>query len=112
MDRLGEVHPYSLAANMVLASVLASQGNLTAALALDEPTVTKRGGALGPHHPDTLRSRANLLLTQQELHQEGAAEKRQRVIGELGGLIGPSHPDVIAARDGERLLAAIDPQPF
>jgi len=111
-DRLGKAHPYSLAANMVLASVLAGRGDLTAALALDESTVTNRASVLGPQHPDTLRSQLNLLLTQQELHQEGVAEQRQQVIGRLGGLIGRSHPDVTMARDDERLLAAIDPQPF
>lgn len=111
-DQLGEAHPYSLAANMVLASVLAIQGDLTTARTLEESTVTKRAGALGPQHPDTLRSQLNLLLTQQQLHQEGAAEQRQQVIAKLGGLIGRSHPDVAAALDGERLLAAIDPQPF
>jgi tetratricopeptide (TPR) repeat protein/MinD-like ATPase involved in chromosome partitioning or flagellar assembly len=111
-DRLGEAHPYTLAANMVLASVLANRGDLTAALALDKATAGKRADVLGKQHPDTLRSQLNLLLTQQEHHQVGAAEKRPQVIDELGGLIGRSHPDVTAARDGGRLLAAIDPQPF
>lgn len=111
-DRLGEAHPYSLAAKMVLASVLASRGDLTKAVALDKSTAAKRADVLGGQHPDTLRSRLNLLLTQQELRQEGAAEQRQQVINQLGGLIGADHPDVTAARNGDRLLAAIDPQPF
>lgn len=110
--RLGKPHPHSLAANMTVASVLAIRGGLTAALALDKSIAGTRADVLGKQHPDTLRSQLNLLLTQQELRQEGAAEKRQQVIGELGELIGPSHPDVTAARNGERLLAAIDPQPF
>jgi hypothetical protein len=30
----------------------------------------------------------------------------------LGKSIGRDHPDVIRAREGKRLLCAIDPQPF
>ena len=63
-------------------------------------------------HPDTLRCRANLLLTEQELGVEGAAGKRQAVLAALGALIGPEHPDVTTALSGRRLLCAIDPPPY
>jgi hypothetical protein len=63
-------------------------------------------------HPDTLRCRANLLLTEQELGVEGAAGKRQEVLAALGALIGPEHPDVTTALSRGRLLCVIDPPPY
>jgi tetratricopeptide (TPR) repeat protein len=110
--RLGEDHPYALAAHMVTATVLARQGQLSKARALQEEVVTGRERVLGEGHPDTLRSRANLLLTEQELGVEGAAGKRQEVLASLGTLIGHEHPDVTTALRGGRLLCAIDPLPF
>jgi hypothetical protein len=112
--RLGAAHPYTLAAKMVLASVLASpdDGDLARAAAIEEEVVGQRERVLGARHPDTLRCRVNLLLTQQALQIEGAAAKRQAVIDELGALLGFTHPDVVTARADDRILAAIDPQPF
>lgn len=63
-------------------------------------------------HPDTLRCRANLLLTEYELGVEGATGKRQEVLAALGALIGDEHPDVTIALGGGRLLCAIDPLPY
>lgn len=113
-DGLGPAHPYTLAAMMVLASVLASQGDgrLAEAAKLEETVTNQRERVLGPQHPDTLRCRVNLLLTQQEQQVEGAAEERQAAINELSGLIGAGHPDVGLAAAGDRILCAIDPQPF
>ena len=113
--RLGAKHPYTLAARMVLASVLASQNGkegLRAAVGLEEEVTADRERILGSQHPDALRSRANLLLTRHGLGMNGAAAERQAVIDDLGTLIGPEHPDVTSAMRGNRLLCAIDPQPF
>ncbi len=110
--RLGDEHPYALAAQMVLATVLARQDNLPEARNLEEQVVSGRERALREDHPDTLRCRANLLLTEQELKEAGAAGKRQQVLAALGALIGPEHPDVTTALRGGRLLAMIDPPPF
>jgi len=111
-DRLGADHPYTLAAKMVLANVLASQRHLDEAVELEELVRDKRERILGPQHPDTLRCRANLLLTQHELGIEGTSAKRQAVIEDLGALIGSAHPDVTTTLAGNRLLCAIDPLPF
>ena len=46
--------------------------------------MAERERVLGPQHPDTLRCRANLLLTRHALGVEGAAAKRQAVIEDLG----------------------------
>ncbi len=111
-ERLGATHPYTLAAKMVLASTLASQDQLTLAGELEELVADERERVLGPQHPDTLRCQANLLLTRHAQGFEGAAEKRQAVIGDLGVLIGSGHPDVTTAMSGSRLLCVIDPLPF
>ena len=98
---------------MVLATVLARQGHLAEARSLEEQVVIGRERVLREDHPDTLRCRANLLLTEQELGVEGAAgKKRQEVLAALGASIGPEHPDVTTALRGVRLLCAIDPPPF
>jgi len=111
-DRLGDDHPYSLAAQMVVAAVLARQGHLATARDLEEQVLIGRQRQLRDDHPDTLRTRANLLLTEQELGVEGAAGKRQEVLAALGALIGSEHPDVTTALRGGRLLCAIDPLPY
>jgi len=72
-----------------------------------------RGRVLRADHPDTLRCRANLLLTEHELKVDAAAGKRQEVLAALGGLIGSQHPDVTTALSSKgRLLCTIDPPPF
>jgi len=111
-DGLGAAHPYTLAAKMVLASVRAWRGHLTEARELEETVVAERGRVLGSQHPDTLRCRVNLLLTQEELLADGASSEREAVIRELAAVIGDEHPDVITARSGSRLLCVVDPQPF
>jgi hypothetical protein len=110
--RLGESHPYALAANMVLASVLASRDDLPQAEEFERTVTQKRENVLGPRHPDTLRCRANLLLTKHALGDEVASGERQEVISELTALIGSEHPDITTAMKGDRLLCVIDPLPF
>jgi hypothetical protein len=110
--RLSSNHPYTVAAKMVLASVRARQGHLAEAAKLEELVTDERERVLGPQHPDTLRSRANLLLTQHELGVDGTSGKRQAVIEDLAVLIGSEHPDVTTALGGSRMLCAIDPLPF
>ena len=110
--RLGADHPYTLAANIVLASILANQGQLAEAREMEQRVTVTREKVLGPDHPDTLRGHANLLLTQHDLGVEGAAKKRQKIIGDLSALIGSDHPDVTTALASNRLLGLIDPQPY
>jgi non-specific serine/threonine protein kinase/serine/threonine-protein kinase len=110
--RLDPAHPYTLAARMVLASTLAFQNNLAEAEELEEEVTTERERVLGRQHPDTLRNRVNLLLTRHARGIEAASDERQAAVRELAEALGSGHPDVAVARNGGRLLCAIDPQPF
>ena len=67
---------------------------------------------LGPQHPDTLRGRANLLLTLRQRGINGPAAERQQVIAELAELLGDGHPDVAEASVNHRLFGVINPLPF
>jgi tetratricopeptide (TPR) repeat protein len=111
-DALSPNHPYTLSAKLVWASVLAHLGKLDEAAELEELVLAERTRWLGPEHPDTLRSQANLLLTRHEQGANGTATERQQVISELGSVIGPDHPDVAAAGASRRLFCVINPQPF
>src|SRR5258708_35521883 len=57
--RLGPDHPYTLAAALMHASLLAQRSDLDQAGALEEQVTSKRARTLGPRHPDTLRARVN-----------------------------------------------------
>ncbi len=61
--RLGPAHPYALAAKMVLASTWAFQKKLAEAQELEKAVTEESERILGPQHPDTVRCRANLVLT-------------------------------------------------
>jgi hypothetical protein len=111
-QRLDPDDPYTLAAKMVVGAILASQERLTEAEQIEEEVLAKRTRILGPQHPDTLRSRVNLLLTRRQRGVRGASAEREAVINELKLTLGQEHADIgTAIRDG-RMLSAIDPQPF
>jgi hypothetical protein len=110
-DRLGAGHPYTLSATMMLASLLAREDDLAHAAALEEHIVAERARILGRRHPDTLRARANYLLTWHEMGNAAPGE-RQAVIAELARLLGEDHPDVTTTVSSRRLLCVVDPQPF
>jgi tetratricopeptide (TPR) repeat protein len=122
-ERLGEAHPYTLAANLVQGSVLASLGNLDDAPAVEELALAERTRVLGSRHPDTLRAHANLLLTLRQRAVNGPSagrqqvmtelhEERQQVIAELADVLGTEHPEVTEASLNHRLFCMINPQPF
>ena len=110
--QLGSDHPYTLAANLVQGSVLACTGDLEDAAAVEDMVVAARIRVLGSQHPDTLRARANLLLTLRQRGINGPAAERQQVIAELAELLGDGHPDVAEASVNHRLFGVINPQPF
>ena len=82
-ERLGQAHPYTLAANLVQGSVLAGLGNLDDATAVEELVLAERTRVLGSRHPDTLRAHANLLLTLRQRAISDPAAERQQVMAEL-----------------------------
>lgn len=111
-NRLSAEHPYSLAAQMVLGVALADVDEWIEARAVEERAVERMTKKLGPHHPDTLRCRANLMLTRQQSGDRTAMTERMEIVARLTGLLGAEHPNIATLRDGRRLLRAIDPQPF
>jgi hypothetical protein len=110
--RLGQAHPYTLAANMVQGSVLAGLGRVGEALAVEERVLAERTRVLGSQHPDTLRSQVNLLLTERQRGSYGSTAEREHVIAELVDALGAEHPDVAAAILNRRLSCVVTPQPF
>jgi tetratricopeptide (TPR) repeat protein len=111
-EALGAEHPYVLAASMMLGALQADVGDLDEAERIEERTVATMELVLGPEHPDTLRCRANLLLTRLQQGDSAARSERDRVIDRLATLIGMDHPTVKTLRGGRRLMRALDPQPF
>jgi MinD-like ATPase involved in chromosome partitioning or flagellar assembly len=108
---LGRKHPYTLAAMMVYGTLLADRGNLDKAAEVETETVAVLTETLGQSHPDTLRCKANLLLTQRQNGRNSTAELKS-VIEQLEELIGSDHPSTETLCAGRRLLRALDPQPF
>jgi tetratricopeptide (TPR) repeat protein len=109
---LGDEHPYSLAAMTAVGVLLADQDQLEEAERVEERTTETSTRALGPGHPDTLRCRANLLLTRQQRGDTTAAEERAATVGQLALLLGENHPSVKTLRGERRLMRSLDPQPF
>jgi histidinol-phosphate/aromatic aminotransferase/cobyric acid decarboxylase-like protein len=108
---LGVRHPYSLAAAMIDAVLRADEGDLERAPELEARTTSTLTQTLGSRHPDTLRSRANFLLTRRQ-RGEDTTEERDRVIALLSSLLGEDHPTIATLCAESRVSRAIDPQPF
>jgi hypothetical protein len=109
---LGLEHPYTLAAAMVRATLIADRGNLRLSAELDEGTAASLAAVLGPRHPDTLRCRGNMLLTRQLLGEQKAGAEREALLAQLSAVIGAGHPTVDVLRAGRRPVRVLDPQPF
>ncbi len=109
---LGDAHPYTLAGMSLLGVLLTDQGELRHAETVEARVVEGLNSALGPSHPDTLRCRANLLITRKQLGIPGAAEELDEAINELANILGPSHPQIGVLRREGRLMRTLDPQPF
>jgi hypothetical protein len=97
---------------MVFGVLLADQDDLARAEEVESRTVRSLARALGATHPDTLRCRANLLLTRQQRGDNAAKGERDAVISQLAELIGEDHPNIATLRGDRRLMRALDPQPF
>jgi MinD-like ATPase involved in chromosome partitioning or flagellar assembly/tetratricopeptide (TPR) repeat protein len=108
---LGPEHPYTLAAAMVDSVLRADQGQFEWAAQAEARTAAVLARTLGSTHPDTLRCRANLLLTRRSLGEDTTADLA-KVIEELELILGADHPTISTLRENRRLLRALDPQPF
>jgi tetratricopeptide (TPR) repeat protein len=131
LARLGERHPYYLAAatNLVIcrfeAGQAAGQAGQVAGQAGQVPglagemrrLVELMSGELGEQHPDTLSCQGNLALLTSRLSEASSAAPDapggpgalQRVIDALAGRLGPEHPSVTSLREGRLLYRMIDP---
>jgi hypothetical protein len=106
---LGTDHPYTLAAAMNLAIMMAEAGELQQA-AMQMAEITERlEQVLGADHPDTVRGQANLALARRlRRGVSGEEEITERLIAWLG----PRHPAVEAFREHRYLHRVLDPHPF
>jgi hypothetical protein len=104
-------HPYTLAAEMVHGVLLVDQKDFAKAADVETRTLGVLARTLGTAHPDTLRCRANLLLTRRDLGEDTSSDL-EGVIGQLELLIGADHPTVKTLRKKRRLLRTLDLQPF
>lgn len=104
-------HPYNLAAAMVESVLLADRGDFEKAADGEARTAATLARTLGTSHPDTLRCRANLLLTRRDLGDDTTAEFA-RLITQLEAKLGADHMTLATLRKNRRLLRALDPQPF
>ncbi|HUD35540.1 MAG TPA: FxSxx-COOH system tetratricopeptide repeat protein [Streptosporangiaceae bacterium] len=109
---LGETHPHTLAASSVAGGLLAEAGELAQAEEIEALVADAMSRTLGRNHPDTLRSRANLLITRQALNVPDAAEELRRTVSDVARVLGADHPHVKELSAGHRLMHTLDPQPF
>jgi CO dehydrogenase nickel-insertion accessory protein CooC1/tetratricopeptide (TPR) repeat protein len=112
LDNLGGSHPYTLAAMMVTGALLADAGQLDQADETESRVMDRLTRVLGRDHPDTLRSRANLLITRKALGDVDAADELKRTIGDIAKVLGPDHPHVKELTAGRQLMHTLDQQPF
>ncbi|UUU34147.1 FxSxx-COOH system tetratricopeptide repeat protein [Streptomyces sp. CA-210063] len=91
-DMLGMQHPHTLFCLANYANVLAEQGRLEEAWALEEPARDALRTVLGAHHPETLAVVSNSALTLRSLGRAEEAERlRKETLAELnrqGNLLG------------------------
>ena len=109
---LGPRHPYTFAALSVLGGLLADAGELDQAEEIEVNVAMDVTDVLRADHPDTLRCRANLLLTRRQRGNPAASAELEQVIDNLAEVLGTGHPHIEQLREGHRLFYTLDAQPF
>jgi tetratricopeptide (TPR) repeat protein len=109
---LGRTHPHALAAMSVTAALLADAGDLGRAQDIESQVVDDLAEVLRPSHPDTLRCRANLLITRKAMNIGAASAQFDHVIAQIAEVLGSGHPHVRELTAGHRLMHTLDLQPF
>lgn len=66
---------------------------------------------LGPDHPNSLRSRANVILQWNRV-EPGRPQRVDSVLRDLANRLGDTHPAVVTVRDGNLQRRIIDPHPI
>jgi tetratricopeptide (TPR) repeat protein len=107
----GELHPFTLAANINYASDLASCARLGEAIQLGHDTLVNCEQKLGGSHPDTLMAKANLAADEAAAGEAVNAEALlDDVLRRYAETLTLEHPEARAAAEGERLTAEIEPE--
>ena len=89
-----------LTAASVLAHLFGDQGDHDSARALCSEVLSMQSRVLGPDHPDTLATKANLAAT---MSRQGNYEEAKRleieVLRTMQRVLGPTHPKTVDAKD-------------
>jgi hypothetical protein len=106
----GDLHPFTLAANINYASDLSGCGRLGEAIQLGQVTLEKLRQELGDDHPDTLMAAANLSIDEAAAGDQQTAKRRlAEVLRRYEATLTLEHSEARAAAQGERLTAEIEP---
>jgi tetratricopeptide (TPR) repeat protein len=106
----GDLHPFTLVANVNYASDLAACGNLGEAIHLGDATLDKCRNSLGDTHPDTLMAAANLSIDELAAGNKVDAQRRLAdVLDKYEATLTMEHPEARQAASGKRITAEIEP---
>lgn len=106
----GDLHPFTLAANINYAADLAACGKLGDAIQIGHETLAKCRQSLGDDHPDTLIAAANLSIDETAAGNQVEADQRLAdVLGRYERTLTLEHPEARAAAQRTRLTAEIEP---
>jgi tetratricopeptide (TPR) repeat protein len=106
----GDMHPFTLAADINYASDLAACGRLGEATRLGRETVGNCSLYLGEDHPDTLIARANLSSDEAATGDDADGDRRlAEVLSRFALTLTLEHPDARSAAQRSRLTAEIEP---
>jgi len=106
----GDLHPFTLAANVNYAADLAACGKLGEAIQVGSETLAKCRLSLGEAHPDTLMAAANLSIDEAAAGVRVGGEVRLAdVLRQYEQTLSLEHPEALAAAQGTRLTAEIEP---
>lgn len=106
----GELHPFTLAANINYAGDLVGCSRLGEAIQMGRETLAKCRQSLGDGHPDTLMAAANLCIDEAAGGDRAAAEHRlEEVLRRYEESLTLEHPEARAAMQGTRLTAEVEP---
>ena len=72
-------------------------------MSYEEKVAADRARILGPEHPDTLRTQANLAVSYWQAGRTGEAITiQEKVAADRARILGPEHPDTQAAAEALR----------
>jgi len=110
IDTYGDLHPFTLAANINYAADLAACRDPAAAIRIGQETLANCRSALGPDHPDTLMAAANLAIDDAYSGNQARADRLLAdALHRYDQTLTMEHPEARAAARRTRLTAEIEP---